>query len=351
LACAVVVVVAVYASVMKIGFHLTPFWSPTDRPPTRIIDEAIEVVAAASRMGFAWVSIGQHWLSHPTVWPQPLPMLARLAPETGSMRLKTSVLLLPILNPVEVAESVATLDHISHGRLDVGVAIGYRELELAVAGLARADRVPKLEESLELMKALWRGEEVTFKGRYTRVEGGRMGFTPCQKPHPPLEMGAQSEGAARRAARLTDGVFFGPQLGWADVGRFGAMFREERAALATSAGYVGASRSLIVGASKEAAAAAARGYLEKTFTMYRTWRMQESTMGRLQLGFEASLDDWTIHGSPADCVETIERARAMGLERIGFTIYSLPPEVRARIDYLQMIAERIVAPVSDARRA
>jgi alkanesulfonate monooxygenase SsuD/methylene tetrahydromethanopterin reductase-like flavin-dependent oxidoreductase (luciferase family) len=337
---------------MKIGFHLTPFWSPTDRPPTRIIDEALEVVAAASRMGFAWVSIGQHWLSHPTVWPQPMLMLARLAPETGAMRLKTSVLLLPILNPVEVAESVATLDHMTHGRLDVGVAIGYRELELGVAGLARADRVPKLEESLELMKALWHGDEVTFKGRYTRVEGGRLGFTPLQKPHPPLEMGAQSEGATRRAARLTDGVFFGPQLGWADVARFGAMFREERAAIgAATAGYVGASRSLIVGASREAAGAAARDYLEKTFTMYRTWRMQESTMGRLQLGFETSLDDWTIHGSPADCVETIERARAMGVERIGFSIYSLPVDVRARIDYLQMIAERIVAPVHDASDA
>ena len=337
---------------MRIGFHLTPFWSPTDRPPTRIIDEAIEVVAAASRMGFAWVSIGQHWLSHPTVWPQPMPMLARLAPETGAMRLKTSVLLLPILNPVEVAESVATLDHITHGRLDVGVAIGYRELELGVAGLARADRVPKLEESLELMKSLWRGDEVTFKGRYTRVEGGRLGFTPFQRPHPPLEMGAQSEGATRRAARLTDGVFFGPQLGWADVARFGTMFREERALVsAASAGSVAASRSLIVGASRETAAAAARGYLEKTFTMYRTWRMQESTMGRLQLGFETSLDDWTIHGSPADCVETIERARAMGLQRVGFTIYSLPVDVRARIDYLQMIAERIVAPVRDAPHA
>ena len=335
---------------MRIGFHLTPFWSPTDRPPTRIIDEAIEVVAAASRMGFEWVSIGQHWLSHPTVWPQPFAMLARLAPETGAMRLKTSVLLLPILNPVEVAESVATLDHISHGRLDVGVAIGYRELELDVVGLARADRVPKLEESLDLMKRLWRGEEVTFKGRYTRVAGGRMGFTPYQQPHPPLEMGAQSEGAARRAARLTDGVFFGPQLGWSDVARFGAMFREERAAAGDTAGYVGASRSLIVGASKQAAAAAARGYLEKTFTMYRTWRMQEPTMGRLQLGFEASLDDWTIHGTPRDCVETIERARALGVERIGFTVYSLPPDVRARIDYLQMIAEQIVAPVRDARR-
>src|SRR3990167_2814257 len=95
---------------MRIGFHLTPFWSPTDRRPTQIIDEAIEVVSAASRMGYAWVSIGHHVLSHPTVWPQPYPMLARLAPETGSMRLKTSVLLLPIVNAGEAAENIATLD-------------------------------------------------------------------------------------------------------------------------------------------------------------------------------------------------------------------------------------------------
>src|SRR5512134_2324940 len=187
---------------MQIGFHLTPFWSPADRGATRIIDEAIQVVAAASRMGFAWVSIGQHFVSHPTVWPQPFPILARLAPETGQMRLKTSVLLLPVLNPVEVAENVATLDHICHGRLDVGVAIGYRESELETVGLARKDRVPKLEESLALMKRLWAGEEVTFEGRYARVTRGRLGLTPRQQPHPPLEMAAQSVGATRRAARL-----------------------------------------------------------------------------------------------------------------------------------------------------
>ena len=67
---------------MRIGFHLTPFWSPADREPTRILDEAVEVIAAASRMGFDWVSIGQHWISYPTVWPQPFPFLARIAPET-----------------------------------------------------------------------------------------------------------------------------------------------------------------------------------------------------------------------------------------------------------------------------
>jgi alkanesulfonate monooxygenase SsuD/methylene tetrahydromethanopterin reductase-like flavin-dependent oxidoreductase (luciferase family) len=330
---------------VKVGFHLTPFWSPVDRGATRIIDEAIQVVAAASRMGFAWVSMGQHWLSHPTVWPQPFPILARLAPETGSMRLKTSVLLLPLLNAVETAESVATLDHICHGRLDVGVAIGYREKELEAAGLARKDRARKLEESIALMKRLWRGEAVTFQGSYAQVTDGRMGFTPYQQPHPPLEMGAQSEGATRRAARLTDGVFFGPQVAWRDIGALANVFREARAETeAVTPGTVGASRSLIVGRDREAAAATAREYLEKTFAMYRSWEMQESTMVPLQLSFDVPLGDWTVHGSASDCVEVVQRAREMGLERIGFTIYSLPREVEARIDYLRMIAEEILRP-------
>src|ERR671919_2160609 len=106
---------------MQVGFHLTPFFSPPERSPAQILDEVIQVVRAASTMGYAWVSAPQHWLAHPTVWPQPYPLLARLAPESGTMQLKTSVLLLPLLNPVEVAENVATLDHLTHGRLTVGV--------------------------------------------------------------------------------------------------------------------------------------------------------------------------------------------------------------------------------------
>jgi hypothetical protein len=86
----------------------------------------------AGEEAFAWISIGHH-------------LLARLAPETGSLRLKTSCCCC-LLNPVHVAENVATLDHITHGRLDLGVAIGYREKELEAAGLTRKDRVPKLEE-------------------------------------------------------------------------------------------------------------------------------------------------------------------------------------------------------------
>ena len=332
---------------MQLGFHLTPFFSPSERPPTQILDEVIQVVRAASTLGYAWVSTPHHWLSHPTVWPQPYPLLARLAPETGTMRLKTSVLLLPLLNPVEVAENIATLDHLTHGRLTLGVAIGYRDEELQVVGLARRDRVAKFEESLQVMKQLWSGEEVTFRGKYVTISAMRMGFLPYQHPYPPIEVGAQSQGAVRRAARLADGVFMGPQVAWRDIQTLVKVYKQERQQAGYSTmGMIGASRSLIVGRDKAEAATRARDYLAKTFANYKRWRMQERTMVPLQLDFDVGLDAWTIHGSPQDCVETIRRARdEIGLEYIGFTIYSLPTDVQARIDYLHMIAEEIVAQV------
>src|SRR6266567_3361044 len=247
---------------MQIGFHLTPFWSPTDRSPTQIIDEAIEVIAAASTMGYSWVSMGNHWLTHPTIWPQPIPLIARLAPVTGSMLLRPSVILLPLFNAVEMAETIATLDHICHGRLVLGVAIGYREAELQAAGLTRRDRVPKLEESVEVLKRLWSGEEVTFEGKYSRVTNARMGFTPMQKPHRPIEMGAQSEGATKRAARIADGVLFGPQDSWQDVARLAEVYRRSREELGKGLGMLGASRSLMLARNKSEARTTAQAYLE-----------------------------------------------------------------------------------------
>ena len=215
---------------MHIGFHLTAFFSPAERSPTQIIDEIVEVVRAAAGMGYAWVSAPQHWLAYPTAWPQPYPLLARLAPESGSMRLKTSVLLLPLLNAVEMAENIATLDHITHGRLDLGVAIGYREEELQAVGLQRRDRVPKFEEMLHVMKRLWAGEEVTFAGKYVTLDKARLGFGTAQQPHPPIEFGAQSRGAVQRAARLADGIFLGPQVAWRDIQNLVALYKETRQA-------------------------------------------------------------------------------------------------------------------------
>jgi alkanesulfonate monooxygenase SsuD/methylene tetrahydromethanopterin reductase-like flavin-dependent oxidoreductase (luciferase family) len=333
---------------MQIGIHLTPFFSPPERPPTQVIDEVVAMAQRASQLGFAWVSAPHHWAAHPTLWPQPFPLLARLAPETGSMRLMTLVVLLPLLNPVATAEEVATLDAISHGRLTLGVAIGYREAELEAVGLTRKDRVPKLEESLALMKRLWSGEEVTFAGRYTQVTRLRMGLLPVQQPHPPLVMGCQSERATARAARLTDGVFFGPQVGWGDIAKLSDVYRRARAeAGRPDLGTLGASRALLLGKDQEDAARIGRAYLERTFANYQNWAMQEATMVPLALSFDRPLQDWTVHGSTVDCVETLQRAQAeTGLDAVSFTMYNLPRDLAARLDYLQRVSEEIVRPLA-----
>src|SRR5439155_24586397 len=162
-------------------------------------------------------------------------------------------------------------------------------------GPGRKDRVPKLEGSLAGMKRLWAGEEVTYEGTYIRMAGARLGFGPCQRPHPPLGMGAQSVGATQRAARLVDAVFFGPQVAWADVEKLVSVYRGARGPRATP-GVAYASRSLIVGASKQAARAAARAHLERTFAMYRRRQTQEPTMLPLQLDLDKRPHDWTVNG-------------------------------------------------------
>ena len=268
------------------------------------------------------------------------PLLARLAPETGEMRLMTLVILLPLLNPVETAENVATLDAISHGRLTLGVAIGYREAELEAVGLTRKDRVPKLEESLALMKQLWSWRRGDL----------RRPVCPCHQTAHGLDAGAKApsayrHGVSERARHRAGGAPHRRGVLRA-TGRLGG-HRQAHRHLPAGARR---SRTFLVracsgprgrccwGKTRQDAARIGRAYLERTFANYRAWEMQESTMVPLALSFDRPLQDWTVHGSTADCVETLLRAREeMGLTHISFTMYNLPRELPARLEYLERV--------------
>ncbi len=108
--------------------------------------EQLEHFRACRAAGFDFVSWGHHWLIHPFQHFQPIPVLARFAAEAGDMDLVTGVLLTPLLNPVQVAEDVATLDHICRGRLIFGIGLGYRREEFEAAGSTMSERVPRFEE-------------------------------------------------------------------------------------------------------------------------------------------------------------------------------------------------------------
>src|SRR5215470_15805936 len=128
--------------------------------------EHIDQVRAARDAGFDLIVMGQHYLSTPFQELQTMPSLARLAAEAGRMRVGATVLLLPLLSPVDVAEQVATLDVITEGRFIFGAGLGYRDEEYEAFNVHGKEKVGRFVESLEVVKRLWTEDEVTHHGRF-----------------------------------------------------------------------------------------------------------------------------------------------------------------------------------------
>ena len=140
---------------------------------------------------------------------EPVTLMTYTAALTKKARIGSSVLLIVIRNPVQLAKSLATLDQLSQGRLIAGVAIGGPHVPEKVFGVAGGKRSRRFIEALEVMKALWTQPRATFKGEYWQLENVPMEPKPLQKPHPPLWFGARTEIGLKRAARLGDG-WMGP---------------------------------------------------------------------------------------------------------------------------------------------
>jgi alkanesulfonate monooxygenase SsuD/methylene tetrahydromethanopterin reductase-like flavin-dependent oxidoreductase (luciferase family) len=333
-------------AMLKFGFGLRDFVGEGSLPTPlyRQIEDAAELVRIMDHLGAYDVACAQHhWLSHPTIWLEPIPLLARLAPDAGHMQLMTSVMKPPIHNPVDLAHEVATLDQICNGRLIFGIGGGYTESEFEAAGATKAQRALRLEECVNLMKALWSGDVVSFEGRYWAVHDARMGYTPVQRPHPPIWIGSYSMAATRRAARISDGILIARQATWKSVAQHADEYRRTLREFGKSTGMVGVNRNISVAPTYESAQAATRARVTQAASYYSAWGVQESSTIDTVLDAERDPRDWSIVGTPTDCVETICRYREeIGIDFIAFGFANLPKEHSARKEYVQYVAEEVL---------
>ena len=136
---------------------------------------------------------------------EPVALLTYAAACTERLRLGSAVLLTALRSPVHLAKSLATLDHLSGGRLTVGVGLGGNPRIYPAFGLQAARRAARFAEGLRLMKRLWTDERVTFEGEFFKLQNASMEPKPLQKPHPPLWFGGHHPNALRRAVELGDG--------------------------------------------------------------------------------------------------------------------------------------------------
>lgn len=134
----------------------------------------------------------------------PLEILSYAAAVTHRLRLGVAALVLPLYSPLHLAKSVASLDQVSRGRLDVGITLGGRFRQFAAFGVDPDTLVARFTEQVRLMKALWTEDRLDFQGRFWQLKDAAMEPKPFQKPYPPLWFAAAHPNALRRAVALGD---------------------------------------------------------------------------------------------------------------------------------------------------
>lgn len=145
--------------------------------------------------------------------PDPLVWLAFVAAQTSRIQLGTNVVIVPEHQPAVLAKSVATLDALSRGRVQLGVGIGELPEEYAAVGMKFSDRGRRMDEYLEAMRLLWEQEVATYHGEFVRFDAVRCDPSPPRGTIP-IHVGGASPAAIRRAAKFGNGYFpwVGPGL-------------------------------------------------------------------------------------------------------------------------------------------
>ena len=131
-------------------------------------------------------------------------MLGYLAACSETIRLGSTVIILPYRNPVVQAKMFASLDVLSNGRMICGVGVGWLEKEFDILGTPYAERGPMSDEFLQIFKTLWTEPQPEFHGRYYQLDGIAFYPKPVQKPHIPIWVGGHTRAALRRTAKYGD---------------------------------------------------------------------------------------------------------------------------------------------------
>lgn len=165
--------------------------------------DTLDQIAWSETLGYRSVWLTEHHFVDDGYTPSPFVISGSIAARTIEMLISTSLMLLPLADPVRMAEDAATLSILSAGRFHLGVGIGYRPLEFEAFHRKVTQRPSLMEEGVELIRRAWAGESLKFDGKRFQLPDVRV--TPVPEHPPMLLIGAMSEPAIERAARLGDG--------------------------------------------------------------------------------------------------------------------------------------------------
>lgn len=336
--------------VFRFGLMIRAQYPRGDDMVTRF-QEICAVARLAEELGFDCITKGMHYGASPLGDYQQIPFLARIMAEAPSCRLNAGVVLLSLHKPLDIAEQFATLDVMSGGKVILGVALGYRDLEFKAFGTSAGERVQRLEENLVAIKRLWTEERVSMEGSHFVLDDVSLGMRPVQRPHPPIWMGANADPAIRRAARLADCWYIPPHNRIDTVLRQLDVYRRELDACGKPfPAELPMRREVFVAANRAEALRLCGPALETKYRAYVEWG-QDKPMPEgdaLDLALDELLEDRFLIGSPdqvADAILAI--VRPTGVNHLIISTHWPGMETAVAMDAMRRFAEEVMPRVRE----
>ena len=172
--------------------------------------EGFDVVDAAEAWGLDGVWLGEmHFTPARSVLAAPIVVASSIATRTKRLRVGMAVQVLPLNNPLRIAEEAATVDQISEGRFDFGIGRSGFPRVYDLYGIPYAESQARFREALEIILEAWKGEPFSYKGQYYRFDNAVVAPRPYQLPHPPLRMAATTEETFPRVGQMGLPIFVG----------------------------------------------------------------------------------------------------------------------------------------------
>lgn len=170
------------------------------RHHAKLYREMLDEVRWAEELGFDTIWLTEHHVWYDGYVPSLLTAAGALAGVTNRIRIGTSCLLLPQHDPLRVAEAAAVMDNISGGRLELGVSVGYRDIEYDTVGISRRERGARMDEMLDILHLAWTEERFSYHGRFFHYDRVRISPKPIQRPIP-VWVGGWAKPVLRRAGQ------------------------------------------------------------------------------------------------------------------------------------------------------